>query len=352
LKTFYPGVQDEARATIIEIKEGTEVANVDITVGKLGNGFAVAGRVIDADSGQPVPNIYIAQSTVDETTQQMGQMSFTGVQSDANGKFRLEGLRSGHYALYTFAAAQDNSSYSEPVKFDVADGDVSGIELKMRRGATIKGVAVVENNSDPAVAGLLQTVSLYGYVEQKGASAGAPSFGRGQIGADGSFQISGLAPGKARLGVQGFPIPPKGLSLVRTELDGVDQSDGIELTAGAKINGVRLVFAYGTGSVRGDVKLENGPVPEGMVIMVAIRSAAGDAHRFNRATEIDARLHFVVENIPPGNYELVVRAVTQTQGVKPAPPTELLKQNVTVTNGAEVKVNLVVDLAPKKGGQQ
>jgi protocatechuate 3,4-dioxygenase beta subunit len=350
LKTFYPGVQDEARATIIEIKEGTEVANVDITVGKLGNGFAVAGRVIDADSGQPVPNIYIAQSSFDEATQQMGQMSFTGVQSDANGKFRLEGLRSGHYALYTFAAAQDNSSYSEPVKFDVADGDVSGIELKLRRGATIKGVAVIENNSDPAVAGLLQTVSLYGYVEQKG--AGAPSYGRGQISADGSFQISGLAPGKARLGVQGFPTPPKGLSLVRTELDGVDQPDGIELTAGAQINGVRLVFAYGTGSVRGDVKLENGPLPEGTLIMVAIRSAAGDAHRFNRATEIDARLHFVVENIPPGNYELVVHAVTQTEGGKPVPPTELLKQNVTVANGAEVKVNLVVDLAPKKGGQQ
>lgn len=346
-KTFFPGVQDETKATVIEIKEGTEAANVDITVGKLGNGVAVSGRVIDAESGQPVANMYVAQSSVDETTQQMGPMNFTGTQSDTNGKFRLEGLRPGHYAIYTFAAGQDNSTYSDLVKFDVADAEVTGIEIKMRRGATIKGVAVVENNSDPAVAGLLQTLSLYGYVEKKG--MGAPSYGRAPIGPDGSFVISGLAPGKARIGMQGFPAPPKGLTLVRTEFEGMDQPDGIEITAGAQITGVRLVFAYGTGSVRGDVKIENGPQPEGMLIQVIIRSPQGDARRFVRMTEIDARLHFVVENIPPGNYELVVRGITPT---KVATQVELLKQTVTVANGAEVKVNLVVDFAARKGGQQ
>lgn len=349
IKTFYPGVQDEARATIIEIKEGSEVANVDITVGKLGDGFAVSGRVVDADSGQPVPSIYINQAAIDETTQKIGQMNFSGTQTDATGKFRIEGLRTGHYAIFTFAAGQENTSYSEPVKIDVADGDVSGIEIKMRRGATIKGVAVIENNSDPAVASLLQSVTLYGYVEQK---LGAPSYGRGQIGPDGSFQIVGLAPGKARLGMQGFPTPPKGLSLVRTELDGVDQPDGIELTSGAQLNGVRLVFAYGTGSIRGDVKLEPGPPPDGMLLQVMVRSASGETRRFNRVSEIDARLHFAVENIPAGTYELVVRGVTPTTGGTPVPPVEFLKQTVTVANGAEVKLNLVVDLAPKKGGQQ
>jgi len=350
VKTFYPGVQDEARATIIEIKEGAEVANVDITVGKLGNGFAVTGRVIDADSGQPVPSVYIAQSTVDETNQKMNAMNFTGATSDANGKFRLEGLRPGHYAVYTVTAGQESTSYSEPARFDVTDGDVTGIEIKVRRGATVRGVAVFENNSDPAVAGLLQTVGLFGYVEQKG--IGAPSYGRGQIGADGSFQISGLAPGRARIGIQCYPAPPKGLSLVRTELDGLDQAEGIEVTAGAQVNGVRLVFAYGTGSIRGEVKLENGPLPEGMSIRVAIRSASSDARRFNRMTEIDARLHFVIENLPPGNYELVVNGFSQTTGAKLVPPVELLKQTISVSNGAEAKVTLAVDLTTRKGGQQ
>ena len=349
VKTFYPGVQEEAKATILEIKEGTEAKDVDISVGKPGAGFSVSGRVIDADSSNPVPNLYIAHSSVNESNQQMGGMNFTGNQTDANGKFRLEGLRPGRYAVYTFAAGQTNSTYSEPVQFDISDGDVTGIEIKVRPGATINGVAVIENNSDPAVAALLQTVNLYAYIEQKGLAA--PSFGQGQIGPDGSFHMAGLAPGKARLGIQGFPAPPKGLTVVRTELDGLDQPEGIEVTAGAQINGVRLVFAYGTGSIRGEVTIEGGSLPEGMTLHVLVRSAAAESRRFNRMADLDGRLHFIVENIPPGSYELVVRGVTQGPGTKPGPPAEFLKQSITVSNGAEVKVNLVVDLTAKKGGQ-
>ena len=347
LKTFYPGVQEESKATIIEIKEGTEVANIDITVGKSASGFSVSGRVIDADSGQPVPNVYIGHSLVNESNQQLSGMNFTGNQADANGKFRLEGLRPGHYAVFTFATGQDNSSYSEPAPFDISDSDVTGIEIKVRRGATINGVAVIENNSDPALAALLQTVNLFASVEAKGMAA--PSYARGQIGADGSFRFAGLAPGKARIWVQGFPSPPKGLTLVRTELDGLEQPEGIDVTAGANITGVRIVFAYGTGSISGEVKIEGGTLPDGTTLQLSVRSALGDNRRFTRSLEIDARNRFFIENIPPGNYELTVRAAMLDP--KAAPLFEPVKQTITVANGVEAQVTLVVDLTAKRGGQ-
>src|SRR5258705_7131589 len=53
VKTFYPSAEDESRATILEIQEGTEIANIDITVNQPGKGFSVSGRVIDADSRAP-----------------------------------------------------------------------------------------------------------------------------------------------------------------------------------------------------------------------------------------------------------------------------------------------------------
>jgi protocatechuate 3,4-dioxygenase beta subunit len=345
LKTFYPGVQDESKATIIEIKEGTEVPSVDITVSKPGSGFTVSGRVIDADSGQPVPNIYIGHSAVDESSQKIGQMNFTGDQTDANGKFRLEGLRPGHYAVYTFVPGKDNSNYGEPAQFEISDGDVTGVEIKMRRGATISGVAVLENNSDPAVAALLQTVNLVAYVETKGVAA--PSYARSQVAADGSFHFVGLAPGKARFWVQGFPTPPKGLTLVRTELDGLEQAEGIEVTAGGEIKGVRVIFAYGTGSVHGDVKIEGGALPEGTMMSLTLQSASGNNRRFTRQLELDARFHFTAENIPPGNYELSLRPVISDG--KDAPGFETVKQTVTVANGADAHVTLVFDV--KRGGE-
>ena len=348
VKTFYPSVEDESRATILEIKEGTEIANVDITVNKTGKGFSVSGRVIDADSGAPAASVYIGHSVVSESNQLVGVMNFSGTQTDANGKFQLEGLRPGRYAVNTMASSLENSTYSEPVDFDVTDSEVTGIELKLRRGATINGVAVIENTSDPAVTALLQTVSLYAYIEQKNL---VPSYGQSRIAADGSFRMAGLAPGKARLGMQGFPSPPKGLTLVRTELDGLDQKDGLEIAAGAQLNGVRLVFAYGTGVVRGEVKIEGGSLPEGITLRVVIRSPANVSRRFNGGAELDSRLHFVLENIPPGSYEVVVTGVTQTPGAKPTPPVEYVKQTVTVANGTETKVSLVVDLTAKEGSQ-
>ena len=349
IKTFFPGVQDESKATLVEIKEGAEVSNVDITVTKPGSGFTASGRVIDADSGKPVVGVYIGHSSVNESSQQMGDMNFTGIQTDANGGFRLEGLQPGHHAAYTVATGRDTSTYSDPVSFEISDGDVTGIEIKLRRGSIISGVAVIDNNPDPAITALLQTVTVYAFVEAKGLSTS--SYGSGAIGADGSFRIAGLAPGKARIGVQSFPQPPKGLSLVRTEIDGLEQKEGIEVAAGAEIKGVRLLFAYGTGSVRGDVKIEGGTVPEGMTFRVLVRSAAGDSRRFWRQAELDARLHFLLENIPPGSYELVVNGTTPTTGPKSTPTVELLKQTVTVANGTELKVNLVVNVNAQPGGQ-
>jgi len=346
-RTFYQGVEDVSRATIIEIKEGSEIKDVDISVAKADAGHSVSGRVVDADSGQPVASVFIGHSALTESGQRMGSMQFTGNQSDANGGFKLEGLRPGHYAVFTIGGGENKTSYSEPTNFEISDADVTGIEIKLRRGGTINGVAVVENNTDPAVTGLLQTFTIYAYVEQKG--VGAPSYTTSQIAADGSFHFVGLAPGKAHIEIQAFPVAPKVLTLVRTELEGVNQLEGVELTAGAQVNGVRLVFAYGTGSVRGVVTLENGPPAEGMNLQVLIRSATGDSRSLHRQSGLDARLQFVVDNLPPGDYELVVRGMTSAPQGGPPTTVEFLKQTVTVSNGTETKVNLVVDL--KKGTQ-
>lgn len=344
-KTFYPGVPDEARATILELNEGAEVSNIDITPGKMTTGFAVSGRVVDADSGQPVPGLYIAYATVKDGDLQMGAMNFTGSQSDPVGKFRLDNVKPGRYAAYTLAPGQQSTTYSEPVTFEMTDSDVSGIEIKVYRGATINGIAVIENNFDPAALATLKSLSVFAYVQPKGVAA--PSYANARINPDGTFQFTGLSPGKARFSVQGFPAAPKGLSLVRTELDGLDQPEGIEVTKGAQINGVHLVFVYGTGVVRGDVKIEGGTLPEGTSLRLMLRSPASDSRKFSRYVPIDTRNHFLLESIPAGNYELYLQSATRDQ--KAPPFFEPVIRPITVANGTEVQATLVLNLAKKAG---
>ena len=338
-KTFYPGVADEAKATSLEINEGTEVSNIDFVARKSERGSSVSGRVVDAETGQPVPNVFVVHSLRNQETQQLGGINFTGGQTDANGKFRLENIPPGHYAAYVLANAEGTSVYSDQTPFDVSDGDVSGVEIKVRRGVTISGVAVVENNFDPAVASLLKTISIFAFSHTKG---GAPSFSRSQINADGRFSFSGLAPGKVQINVAGFPAPPKGLTLVRTEVDGIDQREGFEVNAGAKITGVRLVFAYGTGSIRGEIRAESGTLPAGLRLQVTLRSATGGARPLSAG--VDARGHFVVENIPPGAYEMSVVTFAPDRTASTHAP---VPRTVNVENGP-VQVILVVNFEDKK----
>ena len=340
-KTFYPGVTEESKATVIEIGQGTEVTSIDITLGKSDRGFSVSGRVVDSESDKPVASAYIGYSSVNAADQQLGGMSFSGIQTDANGKFRLEGIQPGHYAAFMIGIGQENSSYSDPAPFDISDADVTGIEIKVRRGATIEGVAVIENNADPAAAALLQSVSLIAYTSYE-KSTTAPSYSRGNINADGSFRFAGLAPGKVRISMMTFTSQMKGVQLVRTELEGVDQPEGIELTAGAHVTGVRLVFVYGTGKIRGEVRFEGGELPAGMVFAL-FYNAVGSASRSSYNIEVDARGHFLAEDVPPGTYELTLKPGAGIPAFEP------VMRTVTVANGAETQVILVVNLGKKVG---
>src|SRR5262249_24734354 len=57
--TFHPDAVDEAQARIVELRSGEEAANVDIKIAAPVKGYVVTGRVVDADSGDPVPGVMV-----------------------------------------------------------------------------------------------------------------------------------------------------------------------------------------------------------------------------------------------------------------------------------------------------
>src|SRR5256885_15471926 len=51
--TFYPDATDAAKATVIEIGEGTEATDIDITIAAATQNFSVSGHVVDGETGKP-----------------------------------------------------------------------------------------------------------------------------------------------------------------------------------------------------------------------------------------------------------------------------------------------------------
>jgi protocatechuate 3,4-dioxygenase beta subunit len=60
VKTYYPGVTEEARAKGVELTAGAEALGVDIKLALPAKGFVVSGRVVDAETRKPVADTMVS----------------------------------------------------------------------------------------------------------------------------------------------------------------------------------------------------------------------------------------------------------------------------------------------------
>ena len=331
-ETFHPNANDEAKAQVVELAEGSEVTGVDITVVRPLSGFSASGRFVDAKSGQPVPDVSFGLTTISDKSTARGYVSLRGA-STSKGLFQIDNLPPGTYAISVLGG--DNYGASE--SFTIRDADVVDIEIKTRRGSMISGTVIVEGTADRSVPAKLSRVQLEAYTWSVGNSVGVMRYS--DINADGSFQIGPLRAGTLALGVRSKErnVTPD-FALLAIEHNGVDKSTGFQISDGEDVSGVRLVFGYGTGIIRGTVRVEGGTIPAGTQVDAAfIRPGSPLTIAYTR---VDARGQFVFERVPPGNYEVGVNAYLQTGRVS-------ARQMVATSNGVVTEITLTLNLTAK-----
>jgi hypothetical protein len=153
-----------------------------------------------------------------------------------------------------------------------------------------------------------------------------------------------LQPGKIRIFLATYP-PPKGFSMLRVERDGMRVQE-IEVGRGAQVTGVRVVFHYGTGRVRGIVKVENGTLPSGGRMMVSARRLNDNSGGNPPAARVDARGSFLIEGLSTGEYELILNtSFMETDAPRRIPP---VRQKINVMSGTEVEATIILDLNAKR----
>lgn len=343
--TYHPGVTEESRATVIEVKAGGEASGIDIRIGLPEKSYHASGRVVDAQTGKPVPGVMVIYQKKENKEGEGSDGDLGGFSpSNARGEFRFDNLLPGQY-MATAHFVEESDYYSEHTPFEVKHQDQTGLEIKAHRGATISGVAVVENSTDPEILSRLQHMGV-----AANTSAGEMQnfeLDRGKIAADGSFLIRGVRPGKARIHAGDY-TGEGALRLMRVERNGVAQPDGIEVKAGEQVTGVRLVLAYGAGVVRGRVILTGGRLPAKTRLEVVVRRV-GDEKNVSEYAGVDQNGQFVVKNLAPGEYEVEVKARSETtdDDDDDAEQSPSVKQFVTVTNETPAEVIITLDLKTK-----
>lgn len=341
--TFYPDATDAATGRVVEIGEGDEATNIDITVPPASQNFSVSGRVMDGDTGEPIPNVTISLSKILIIDRYSSSSSGGGtdVRSNPDGAFRLEKLAAGKYSV-SIQPPVESDLRAEPVTFDLIDQDVTGLLIKTTSGASLSGIVVLERKRDANSVGPAPAwLSVYWRSEAPGYSYS--SNGSTPIKSDGTFHVGGLTAGTVGFSVGAWsqvgdakPIP-----IVRIERDGVVQPNGIQIQNGEHVTGIRVVAAYSNGSIRGVVKLENGSLPPSGHLVVSL-SKVGDNAPNGGGNEPDARGHFLIEGLATGTYELTVTAHVPEWRQAP----RKTRQLVSVTDGSATDVMISIDLTP------
>src|SRR5215510_11973619 len=160
-RVFYPNAITESEAKVIQVSEGSEATNIDITVIDPKQTQDVYGRVVDAGSGQPVAGVEVVLGGVTRDGRYAGGYGGSGARSGPNGEFRMFGVMPGKYAILARPDEQIGGGFiSDPVIVEISEDAMIGVEVRVRQGASISGVVVIEGTNDPKIQAKLSQVSL------------------------------------------------------------------------------------------------------------------------------------------------------------------------------------------------
>lgn len=345
--TYFPNTTKEESAQIIEVKEGKENTNIDITAQRPEKGVRVTGKVIDAITGKPIAGIGVVYGKY--TNAEIGATFFSNLKTNARGEFQSNGFTTGNY----FVMGVNDSNveafkdfYSDKTRFEVSNNDVNNLEVKLHKGTTISGTLVIDKLNTPTSAPNLSSLSLSA-IDIK------DTFGLNECSTrpngDGSFILRGLAPGEFVFNLSSGNQDP-GIRIINIETQN-GATNSLTITGEEQINGVRILVAYGSATIRGEVKI-NGTLPkEAYIEVIGTREGqTKDTASYNAS--VDARGRFTINNAVAGTYDLtlVYYPGNNKSPIKSKP------QSVTINDGATIDVKLTLELnqddQPKEGEQQ
>jgi hypothetical protein len=325
------------QATVVDVSEGGETANIDITLGPSLPTYTASGKIVDGETGQPLAGV--GYGVVHFVTANNTSSMSTGAVSNSRGEFKLTNLIAGKYAVQ-LGRGPTNTWRAEEVRFEIVDQDVTGLVVHTQKGATLSGVVVVEGDDDKNARNDLRRVSLMAI---SGVRDARPSSAWSTIAADGSFSISGAAGGTTMFQLANSSR----FRLIRVERDGVVQPGRtFEIKEGEVVSGLRLFVSYGSATIRGTVEVLNGTVPAGAQFSVWLRSLSEDAEiaaTSSYSVDIDARGQFVIEGVFPGMYEISA-GIWSPDGRTVFGPK---KQQIAVSAGSVSNITLSVEANSK-----
>jgi protocatechuate 3,4-dioxygenase beta subunit len=324
-------IEGLAEGTFALLLEASEVATHEV-VGVLADTEGVevvlpgptgiAGRVLEASTGEPVRKIAVQLSWIETGSSGSRSQAGGGRAFDSeDGSFEALGLRQGSYEIGVEA---EGFVLRERLRIDVEAGKVSrGLQIRLEPEAKIRGF-VAEALSGLPVEGASVHAAYEGDARRSVVTLSSESSKE-----TGDFALRGLRAGRLRVRAQKMGFPG-------------GETETMEIRAGETIEGVFVLVPAG-GTLEGTALAADGaPVHPAAVEAKPLAPAMSLWPATPLRTRTGADGSFRFERLAPGRYEVSVRH--QPRAVAVADSTySVLRAEAEVLDGATTRVEF--DLA-------
>ena len=136
-KIYYPGVTDSGKASVITVKEGDEIASIDILMKQV-TVYRVRGKVVNPltkPSGRRWSQVDVLRINQGAGWESIGATSA----GDADGSFEIREIPPGNYSIRVIWRSDDRRMLVTQQDFSVGNADVEGLTLTIGEGVNIPG---------------------------------------------------------------------------------------------------------------------------------------------------------------------------------------------------------------------
>jgi hypothetical protein len=330
LPAYHPAATTRAESTEIKVGAGVEITGIDIRYSGA-RGHNISGVVSGGKGLVARPAVSVGLFSAQGESSANSAYVRPG---DENRGFAFYGLPDGEYIVTARSSGNDQGLAAAPARIKLSGADIAGIELKLDPLGSVSGRVVIDglrNSCDAKRKISLERFSIV--LMRDDVPADTPYFLRYSsasnqgVGENGSFTINGVEPGhywivarspeeylyvKAITAYAATPARRDAARAANPAGSGGFSQNGFTFRLGEKMTGVTVTFAEGAARLRGKVVPENDgarlPSRLRLHLVPADPKADGDVLRYAE-TIVRSEGVFALNNVTPGKYWLVTRAV-------------------------------------------
>jgi protocatechuate 3,4-dioxygenase beta subunit len=247
LSEYYDDAREPGDATLIDVADGAQVTGIDAS---LAPARSISGTVTAAGAGA-LESICVVAFQPGSST------SGRGAQTAADGRYTISDLADGSYIVQFSECGGEQGAGYRTEYFDNATSISAATPVVVGPGRNATGInAVLETGA--AVSGVVRAPDGSALPDVCVFATGSDGSSSAQTGPDGSYRVTGLAPGTVTVTFRDCSASPRYVEEGYNDTYSQDDLTPVPTTVGQTTTGIDATLALG-GAVSGVVRASEAP---------------------------------------------------------------------------------------------